>query len=218
MTWLRNEASALKAKVSGLTVSDANAPSTGRPVAVRFNEPQTELGDTVFPMVLLAYNGITRATDRESRGYAYLPYYTDDNPSGGNYVVMDSDTGTTHPWVEGEDERSPFWTQDAPVPYDIDFTVTVMTRLATHMEQLIVALSKIDRLPTRFGYLEIPEDGTVRSLFLMAGPEYVYARDDHDKRLFKAVYMVRVASELPLYAVDYLTQQVTSVNVSLSEI
>jgi hypothetical protein len=71
-------------------------------------------------------------------------------------------------------------------------------------------MAQFDRIPARFGFLTIPEDGTVRRLDLLGGPELVDTRDEDGKRLFRREYLISVSSEL-LASVAAQYAQATSV-------
>jgi hypothetical protein len=216
MPWLLNEDAAIKAKLQGLFVTDANAPPGGRPVAVRFTVPSYELALMDYPTIAISHGGISRASDREHRGHTYLPYvpeeWPNDTPARDGFPYIPDGATSVDP------ARSPFYTQDWPIPHNIDYQVVAYHRLEQHQTQLTAALAAIDRLPPRFGYLEIPEDGTVRSLDLLGGPEREDAKDSDGKRVFRTHYSVRVYSELPLYAVQNvyeLFKPVTEVDIDL---
>lgn len=172
MPWLLNEDRAIKAKLLGLTVQDVNAPS-GRPVKVRFRLPEVELADVDFPMVIIEHAGITKDEEREHRGTIRLGY----TPEG-------------LPEVDGG------YKTEFPIPYNLDYQISVYSRKAHHDIALRAALAQADRIPARFGYIEIPQDGTVRRLDLIGGPETEAIKDEDGKRTFVQTYMVRVSSEL----------------------
>ncbi|WP_033322063.1 hypothetical protein [Actinomadura atramentaria] len=175
MPWIFNEDGALKSRLQGMKVTDVNAPD-GRPVQVRFRLPESELGDLTFPAVIIDHRSVERDPDREHRGltiFGYLP--------------------------EGEapaTEDEPFGPNEIPVPYNIDYQVTVLSRKAVHHVDLIGQVARFERLPARFGALPIPQDGTVRRLDLLGGPELSTDRDADGKRLFTATYLIRVSTEL----------------------
>lgn len=187
MPWIFAEDAALKAKLSGLTVTDVTAPG-GRRVAVRFRLPETELADLTFPCVIIDHVSVLRDTEREHRGITRLPYA----PEGVDGVP---DAKGLYPFLV-----------DYPIPYDINYQITVLSRKAPHHLALVGALAKLDRLPTRFGYLEIPGDGTIRRLDLDGGPELSSAPDGEGKRLFEATYLISVSTELLLSDVRTFTK------------
>lgn len=220
MPWLLNEDAAIKSKFSGLTVSGGNAPPLGQPVAVRFRLPQSEMANATFPMVVIDHATISKADDREHRGPTALSYVPE-GTTPGPIVVRDRATGQNVTWDTSADfdpNLSPFRVTDYPIPYNLDYQVTVYTRTQNHLMSLITSLAAIDRIPPRFGYLEIPEDGTVRTLDLLGGPEIEPSNDQDSKRIFRAVYSIRVVSELNLYEVQNGTPVVETVDVAISKI
>lgn len=185
-------------------------------MAVRFTVPSYELADMTYPTIGITHAGVERASDREHRGHCFLPYapegFRNDTPGSDGFAYIADGATVVDP------SRSPFYTEDWPVPHNIDYQVTLYCRMEQHQTQLTAALAAIDRIPPRFGYVEVPEDGTVRSLDLIGGPEREETKDQNGKRVFRTHYAVRVYSELPLYAVQNvyeLFKQVTEVDIDL---
>lgn len=211
-----NEDAALKQKLSGLTVTDENAPDYGRIVVARFRTPEYEIGDMTYPAIIIEHGPMTRAKDREMRGPVVLPYVPEGFPTA-NIVVPDPETQSTVLWdpndpnVDSDVTLSPFYVPDCPVPFNVDYIVTVHCRLQAHLTQLVGILAGIDYLPPRFGYLEVEQDDTVRTLELLGGPEFTQTHDSDGKRIFRAVYSIRVASELALSAITQQQGYVTEV-------
>ncbi|KJK55360.1 Ig domain-containing protein [Saccharothrix sp. ST-888] len=159
-------------------------------MTIRFRNPEYELADSGFPLVLITHTGISRDTDREARGYTTIGYA----PEG------------LAPWPDINDPtRSPYSAQ-MPVPLAIDYQIEAFTRKQAHMTELIGQLLQFDRLPPRFGYLQVPQDGTVRRLDILGGPESTETKDQLGKRLFVAAWSIRVSAELFLSEIDHLTQ------------
>ncbi|MFE2104003.1 hypothetical protein [Streptomyces sp. NPDC059468] len=183
MPWLINEDRAVKAKLQGLTVTDANAPD-GRPVPVRYRLPEVELAQQTFPLIVIEHAGIEKADEREHRGQIWLPYAPE---------------GTSGWWEDGatafDVTQSPYL-MEFPIPFDLRYRISVFTRLAEHDIALASRMMQRDMLPARFGFLEIPEDGTVRRLDLLGGPELADTRDENGKRLFRREYLISVSSEM----------------------
>jgi hypothetical protein len=181
MPWILNEDAALKLKLQGLKVSDTNAGINARPVLVRYRMPETEFADATFPMIIIDRQSILKADEREHRGKTRL-MYTPESEGAWNPLVED--------WV-----TSPY-NVDFPIPFDINYAVTVYSRKEQHNIELVGQLAAQERIPARFGYLEIPEDGTSRSLFLEGGPEFEADKDSDGKRVYRTHYIVRVATEM----------------------
>ena len=84
-----------------------------------------------------------------------------------------------------------------PMPYNFDYIITLYARfMDAHVQPLVATLATEPYLPAKFGYLTIPQDGTVRSMFLQGGPEFGYGKDEDGKRMFSVTYRIRVFSEL----------------------
>lgn len=206
MPWLINEDRALKLKLQVLTVTDVNAP-TGRPVPVRYAVPESELATQTFPLISIEHAGIEKADDREHRGNIRLPYA----PEGMTAWYQATDDGF-------DVTQSPYLA-DFPIPYDIRYRVCVYTRESWHDIALASALAQQSFLPARFGFLQIPEDQTVRTLELIGGPEVASQRDSNGKRLFRREYLISVASELlQSTAVAYQAAQTTNLSLEYHQV
>ena len=171
-------------KLQGLTVFDGNAPAGGRTVPVRYRLPQDELAGLSYPIIIIEHAGLYPDPDREHRGRIQLPYA----PEG------------YQPWYSGPDNAvvadSPYYAY-FPMPYNFDYIITLYARfMDAHVQPLVATLATEPYLPAKFGYLTIPQDGTVRSMFLQGGPEFGYGKDEDGKRMFSVTYRIRVFSEL----------------------
>jgi len=202
--WLFNEDLALKSKLQGIAVpTDVNAPPTGRPVKVRYRMPNTELGELTFPHLIIEHMDILRDSSREHRGWIQLPYAPDGYEGwwGPDDDVMDP-------------TLSPYYTE-FPIPMNIRYRITLLSRGARELSAIVGRLMQIDRLPPRFGYLEVPQDGTIRTMELLDGPDITYAKDGDDKSLHSASYIVSVATELLPQEIQQFTR-VTDLHLTLS--
>jgi hypothetical protein len=213
MPWINNEDMAIKYKLQGLTVVDANNPA--RPVPVRFRLPEDELASLTYPCIIIEHQGLFPAPEREHSGEIQLGYapevqnLTNNVPNGtwtslpiwwadtptvvGNTSWNPPNTGIVGPYTS-----SPYssW---FPTPYNFDYTITVYARkMPGHLQNIMAMLASATYIPHHFGYLNIPQDGTQRKMFLIGGPEIEYGKDNNDKRLLRAIYRVRVESELVL--------------------
>lgn len=191
MPWILNEDGALKSKLTGLSVSQEG---TTLPVGVRFTVPEDEYADFTYPLITLTHASIERDPEREIRGYVQMSAL----PEG-----MDPALG-------------PYFA-DYPVPYNIDYQIVLYTRLIEHRTVLVATLATFDYLPERFGYLQVPEDDTVRRLDLLGGPELNSGRDSNNKRLFTATYRVRVSTELFLLGLPTTFPDVQTVSVHVDD-
>jgi hypothetical protein len=201
--WIYNEDAALKLKLQGLTVDDPN--NSSRPVPVRYRLPEDELATLTYPCIIIEHQGINPAPEREHRGYIQLQYAPEGLPIWWPQYATSYDP-----------TLSPYYTW-FPLPYNMDYSVTVYTRkMAEHLQPLLATLATENYLPYHFGYLDIPQDGTVRNMFLMQGPQIEYGKDKDDKRLFRATYMIRVMTEIiPTVFNVYDANTVTQINLDL---
>jgi len=184
MGWLRNEDSALKAKIQDLLVFDENAPAAGRPVPVRYRLPQDELANLSYPIIIIRHAGLYPDPEREHRGYVTLPYA----PEG--YSQWWSDD------TQADVTMSPYYA-NFPMPYRFNYEIVLYARfMNAHVQPLVAQLATQAYLPAKWGYLEVPQDGTIRSMFLLGGPEFSYGQDEDGKRMIKVTYLISVFSEL----------------------
>lgn len=206
MPWLFNEDLALKVKLQGLTVTDKNDPN-GKSVKVRYRLPETEVSNLDFPIIVITHENWTLANDREHRGYTNLPYA----PEGFNPWWDDSGGPAI---AEFDPTDSPYLSY-FPLPYNFDYRIDVYCRfMREHMIPLVAALAQYNRLNAKFGFLDIPQDGTKRTMQLLGGPDIQSIKDENDKRLFRTTYLVRVFSELVPQIVH--NALVSQVNIDLS--
>ena len=206
MPWLLNEDAALKFKLQGIVVSDAN--SSSRNVPVRYRLPEVEPADLSYPIIVIEHNGWTVANDREHRGFIQLPYAPEGYAPWWN-VTGDPATETFDP------SDSPYYSY-FPLPYNLDYTVTAYARFqADHMMPIVATMASYDRLNAKFGFLDIPQDGTKRTMQLLAGPTPADAYDSNGKRIFVTKWMVRVFSELVPSQIQQFSI-VSQVNLDLS--
>lgn len=203
--WLLNEDAALKLKLQGLTVIDANAPN-GRPVPVRYRLPETEVADLTFPIIVIDHDGWYPAPEREHRGFVQFPYA----PEG--FAPWWNDTGPATTTFNPSD--SPYW-GFFPIPYNFDYVVTVYARIMhEHTIPLVSQLAAFNRLHPKFAFLDIPQDGTKRTLQLLGGPALTSQYDNNGKRFFSVQYKIRVFSELIPEVIQFVMSK--QINIDLS--
>jgi hypothetical protein len=189
MPWIANEDAAIKAKLQGLVVNDTNAPVEGLPVDVRFRLPENELATATFPLIVIERTRAEPDHQREHRGIVALGYTPEGYDSAASYLATD------------------------PIPYLIEYQVTVYARKQRHISNIAHTLSARDYLHPRWAYLEVPQDETVRRLEVAGGPEFSEGRDSQGKRLWQADYLLHVSAELldeiaeikPVQTVDLTT-------------
>jgi len=176
--FIANEDRAMHAKLSGLVVYDVNAPDAGRPVQLIWLDNDTEVTKLTFPAIVVSNQGLAYDAERASAGLVNLTYTPEGFPS---FDVANDD--------------SPYWSQ-VPIPFMINYQIEVIARNNKHATFLQAVLAGPDYLSCRYGFLEIPEDGSIRRMELAAGPDMQPTRDGDGKRLFHSVYAVKVTTEL----------------------
>lgn len=176
MPFIINEDEALKRHLQGLIVSDQNNPQ--RPVKVYYRMPEAEERQITYPFITIDLIDIEEETDRAHRGRIGLDYV----PDGYD------------PSPVGADNLTEF-----PIPVSLLYQITTHTRNAWHDRALQAQLLG-NKLPFRFGGLEVKADNTVRRLDFL-GWDQADALDQNRKRVFRKAYTVAVSSEMYLDAI-----------------
>ncbi len=167
-------------------VYEGNTPA-GREVPVRFRLPQDELANLSYPVFVIEHGEMMPDPTREHRGRIRLPYAPEGQP-----VWWADPLGS-----DADVTLSPYYA-DFPMPWTFYYQVTLYGRfMETQMQPLVALLCTEQYFHPKFAFLNVPQDGTVRSLFLEGGPEWGYGKDEDGKRLLKVTWLVKVYSELP---------------------
>lgn len=171
MPFIINEDAALKALLTGITVSDSG--NSTRPVGVYYGQPDKDIRTQSYPYITLDLVGVREDTERAHRGSVDLTY----TPEG------------TTPNYTAKSQPVNF-----PIPVDLIYQVSTWARQPRHDRQIMASLFSPGRLPLRFGQLTIPEDSTMRRLDMLGFSK----RDTTEggKRLFSNVYNIRISAEL----------------------
>lgn len=169
MPFLLNEDAALKALLTGITVSDSG--NSARPVGVFYGQPDSQIRQQSYPYITIDLIGVNEDYTRAHRGYVDATYL----PEGVDPAMLEAGV-------------------NFPIPVDLMYQVSTWARQPRHDRQLIKALFAPNRLPFRFGALFIPEDATMRRVDMLGFSKR--DRTEEDKRLFSNVYNIRVSSEL----------------------
>lgn len=183
--WILNEDKALKAALTGITVSDDKNPA--RKVGVWFGQPDVELRQQAYPYITIDLLSAHEATNRAMRGEIELWY----QPDGGDPRLPEKGYVTEY-----------------PVPYDLTYQVSTFARQPRHDRQLMLAVAR--RIGARTRSLYIPEDDTQRSMFTY-GPNKHDSTED-GRRLFRNNYTVTVYSEILPSEIEFI-EKVREVNV-----
>jgi hypothetical protein len=174
--WLIAEDQAMKTYLQGMTVTDANAPPGGRPVKVWYRQPEQEAVERTFPYVTIDLVDINEANERAvvNKLKVSTMLYSPPDP------------------LPAQEENHTL-VAERPVPVDLYYQITVVSRSAQHDRQLQAALWR--KFPGKWGALYVPNDETARTMQL-TGFTSASDIDPDGKRTFRRIYTVSVASEL----------------------
>ena len=206
--FLLAEDAAVKARFSNIAVSDDREPVRVAKVFFRYPEGEKEKD---YPFITIEHIGLShnRSLQHSEQSYYYAngisgaslsPAFIDYFPSELDATGMQAELG------DGDYLRT-----DSFVPVTLIYQVATYTRSALHDRQLT---AKILRrvIPFRRGFIEIPEDGTIRRFDLIswANSDLLDGEAGYRKRIFRKVYTIHMSAEI---AASDLVQvkQVTSV-------
>lgn len=205
--WLLNEDAALKKKLQGLVVFDGNSGPNGRRVPVRYRLPEVEPANLTFPVIGIEHQGWYYAPERSHSGNQLLPYAPEDLPAW-----WDDSGGPAAAQFDPSDSPYP---ADFPVPYNFDYRVVVYCRfMREHTIPIVSTLATMPYLHVKYGFLDVPQDGTKRTLQVLGGPDLEDDYDNNGKRFFRVTYLVRVFSELVPAVIQ--SALATSINLDFS--
>jgi hypothetical protein len=192
--FLLAEDAAVKNRFSAITVSDDR--NGERPVNVFFRYPEGET-EKMYPFITVEMIDLVHDTTRQQSEHYY--YYSKSAPASsvGNFIdyypsTYDAqDLFDLNPGVD-------FFRIDSMVPVTLVYQISTFTRSALHDRQLT---SKILRrvMPFRRGFIEIPEDGTIRRFDLAgwATADLLDQEAGFKKRIFRKVFTVQMTAEIP---------------------
>jgi len=191
--FLLAEDAAVKTRFSNLTVSDDRNQERQVQVFFRYPEGETE---KAYPFITVEMIGMSHDTRRQlsettyyysnsasaSNSPAYVNYYPSELKASELAAMVTNTTGLkVHSFI----------------PVTLVYQVTTYTRTALHDRQLS---SKILRrvVPFRQGFIEIPEDGTIRRFDLMSwNPSDLLDREaGYRKRIFRKVFTIQMNAEI----------------------
>lgn len=191
--FLLAEDAAVKARFSGITVTDDREAL--RTVKVFFRYPEGEV-EKEYPFITIEMISMNHDTRRQlSETYYYYsnnasaslnPSYIDYYPSELTAAELAAEAGAGMLRFE------------SPVPMILTYQVTTYTRSALHDRQLTSKILK-HVVPFRRGFIDIPEDGTIRRFDLLSwsSSDLLDREAGYRKRIFRKVFTIQMTSELP---------------------
>lgn len=196
--FLLAEDAAIKARFANISVSDDKNAQRVAKVFFRYPEGEKE---KEYPFITIEHVGLTHNRQLQMSEHSY--YFTNNSygASLGSSVFVDyfpsELTGASLSAVL--DETDSFYLRmDSFVPVTLMYQISTYARSALHDRQLT---SKILRrvAPFRRGFIEIPEDGTVRRFDLVSwgNSDLLDGEAGYRKRIFRKVYTINMSAEIP---------------------
>lgn len=206
--FLLAEDAAVKARFANIAVSDDREPTRIAKVFFRYPEGERE---KEYPFITIEHVGLShnRSLQHSEQTYYYSngvpgaslsPVYLDYFPSEMDASDLSSEIGSAD-----------YLRTESFVPVTLIYQVSTYARSALHDRQLT---AKILRrvVPFRRGFIDIPEDGTIRRFDLISwvNSDMLDGEAGYRKRVFRKIYTLHMSAEI---ASSDLVQvkQVTSV-------
>jgi hypothetical protein len=193
------EDAALKKRLTALTVSDDR--NMRRPIKTFFRYPDAET-EKSYPFATIELIDIEFDSFRQHSEVTYY-YTTSTNASqyhrtgmgAMDYFPSESNSADIQQLLSGPTE---FMATDQFVPVNLMYQVSTYCRSQRHDRQLTALMLRYV-FPLRRGFIEIPEDGTVRRCDMLdwRQADVLDQEAGFNKRIFRKVYTVRINAEIP---------------------
>lgn len=205
--FLLAEDAAVKRRFSNIAVTDDREQTRIAKVFFRYPEGETE---REYPFITIENIGIAHDRSRQHSEQTY--YFSAAGPASAgpayvNYFPSELDAAG----MVSALGNSPFLAFDSFVPVILMYQVTTYARSALHDRQITAKMLR-RVTPFRRGFIEVPEDNTIRRFDLMSwgNSDLLDGEAAYRKRIFRKVYSIQMTAELP--SSDYHSlKQVTSV-------
>jgi len=202
------EDAALKMRLSDMAVSDDRNAERVCQVFFRHAAKTTE---KTYPFVTIELSDISFAANR-NHSYTDL-YYHQGDPSSSNIDYLPSTMNEADlAALAGVDG---VLYADSYVPIDLMYSVTTYTRSQLHDRQLTALMLRrvVPIMPGR-GWIEIPEDGTIRRLDMLSwnASDILDGEAGYKKRIFRKVYTLKMNAEMPASDFVNITRALTVEN------
>lgn len=199
--FLLAEDEALKARLTGLSVTDDRKAT--RPIQVFFRYPDGET-EREYPFITIEMLDIVHAKNRQhseapiyyynTAGGASAPVGASAFPNAMNYWPSNS---SDFSFITNKNDFNVLGSNEF-VPVDLLYQVSTFARSALHDRQLsAMMLTKV--FPFRRGSIHIPADNTDRRLDLLdwSTADLLDPEAGYRKRIFRKVYTLQMSAELP---------------------
>lgn len=185
------EDNAVKTRLSNIKVSDDR--SGERPVQVFFRFPDNET-EKLYPFITIERLNIAHATDRqESERFFYFMGMAGNRRRDLTYYPSESDLSEVEEFADGNRLR-----MESPVPVNVTYLISTYSRNPIHDVQITAQMLRFV-VPFRRGFIEIPEDGTVRRFDLLQWQQSDITDQEAGarKRIFRKVFTLVMNAEIP---------------------
>lgn len=189
------EDAALKSRLSALTVSDDRDAERFAKVYFRYPEGETE---KLYPFITIDLVDIQY--DRE-RQLSEVYYYYSDATAGASIGVSNMDyypSELAEADLAAQVGTAGYLRTDQYVAANLVYQVTTYCRSQRHDRQLTMLLLR-HVFPFRLGFIDIPEDGTIRRCDLLdwQQSDLLDQEAGYKKHIFRKVLTVRINAEIP---------------------
>lgn len=188
--FLLAEDEALKAKLSNVTVVAPREAGGRKRAKVWFGFPDQER-ERSYPFITIDLLDIVFANDRaHSAQLAPVDYWPSEYATFAEWATANGipyDPATQWPMVREFH------------PYNLIYQVATHARTSQHDRELMATLIGTAYIPDRWGYLQVPADGSERHLIRegFTPADYLEGAGEDAKRVFRKVYNVSVTAEIP---------------------
>jgi len=198
--FIRAEDAAIKRRISNIPVTDDRKSQRICDVFFRYPHDVTE---KAYPFLTIDLLNVTHASERQE---SETQYYTTNDTYG-----MTDEQGYryrndltyypstyTHEQLDAMTAKKTFISTDSFIPVDLLYQVTSYARSQDHDRQ-ITALMLRRISPFRRGFIDIPEDGTIRRFDLLnwSTSNLLDQESAYTKRIFRKVFTLRINAEIP---------------------
>lgn len=196
--FLLAEDAAVKARFANIAVSDDKNPTRIAKVFFRYPEGEKE---KEYPFITIEHVGLShnRQLQMSEQNYYFTTgshgaslgstLYTDYYPSEMNGAALAAELSNS---------GSFYLRMESFVPVTLIYQISTYARTALHDRQLT---GKILRrvAPFRRGFIEVPEDGTIRRFDLMSwtNSDLLDGEAGYRKRIFRKIYTIHMSAEIP---------------------
>lgn len=221
-SFLEAEDAAVKRRVSQVSVSDDRA---GQRVCDVFYRYPHDVKEKAYPFIVIDRLDIYHDTEVQHSETQY--YFTTDTAgmtpdqtkffSEMDYYPGDDTLGyLNHDGMVAAAAGGGFLTTESFVPVRIIYQITTYSRSQDHNSQLIAKMLR-RVTPFRRGFIEIPEDGTMRRFDLLNWRtlDVLDQEAGYEKRIFKTAYTLSMNAEIAASDL-YGTKKVTTVHGTLN--